>query len=37
MKGYRFRSSVTGRIVNEKYAKKHPKTTEKEKIRKAGK
>jgi len=37
MKGYRFRSSVTGRIVTEQYAKKHPKTTEKEKIRKAGK
>lgn len=26
---YRNRSSITGRFVTEKYAKKHPKTTEK--------
>lgn len=25
---YRNRSSITGRFVTEKYAKKHPKTTE---------
>lgn len=27
---YVFRSSVTGRMVTEKYAKCHPKTTERE-------
>jgi hypothetical protein len=37
MKGFRFRSSVTGRIVTERYAKKHPKTTEKQRVKKAGK
>jgi hypothetical protein len=28
-----YRSSKTGRIVTEKYAKSHPNTTEKEKVR----
>ena len=28
-----YRSSVTGRIVKENYAKSHPKTTEKERVR----
>ncbi len=28
-----YRSSVTGRIVKKTYADKHPKTTEKEKVR----
>lgn len=28
-----YRSSVTGRIVKEAYAKSHPKTTEKERVR----
>lgn len=27
-----YRSSETGRFVKESYAKKHPKTTEKEKV-----
>ena len=28
-----YRSSVTGRIVKKTYADKHPKTTEKERVR----
>jgi len=28
-----YRSSVTGRIVKENYAKTHPKTTEKERVK----
>ncbi len=28
-----YRSSETGRIVKEEYAKKHPNTTEKERVR----
>lgn len=32
-KKYRYRSSITGYFVTEKYAKKHPKTTEKEEIK----
>lgn len=28
-----YRSSVTGRIVKKTYADKHPKTTEKEKVK----
>lgn len=34
---YRYRSSITGRYVKEAYAKKHPKTTEKERVKAAGK
>lgn len=29
---YRYRSAITGRFVSEKYAKKHTKTTVKEKA-----
>jgi len=29
-----FRNSVNGRIVTEAYAKKHPRTTEKERVNK---
>lgn len=32
-KKYRYRSSITGYFVTEKYARKHPKTTEKELIK----
>jgi len=28
-----YRSSITGRIVKESYAKAHPRTTEKERIK----
>ena len=31
------RSSVTGKFVTVKYAKKHPRTTEVERIKKGGK
>jgi hypothetical protein len=36
-KGTRGRSSVTGKFVKKSYAKKHPKTTEIERIKKRGK
>lgn len=29
---YRYRSAKTGRMVTERYAKRHPKTTVREKI-----
>jgi len=28
-----YRSSVTGRFIPKRYAKKHPRTTEKERVR----
>jgi len=31
---YKYRSAITGRFVSEKYAKKHPKTTIREKYKK---
>jgi hypothetical protein len=31
---YIYRSSITGRVVTEKWAKKHPNTTEKERVTK---
>jgi hypothetical protein len=30
---YQYRSAKTGKIVSEKFAKKHPKTTYKKKVR----
>lgn len=30
---YRYRSAITGRFVSEKYAKRNPKTTVKEKAK----
>ena len=36
-KGTRGRSSVTGKFVKKSYAKKHPKTTEIERVKKRGK
>lgn len=34
---YRYRSAKTGYFVSEKYAKRHPKTTVREKVAKPGK
>jgi hypothetical protein len=36
-KGTRARSSVTGKFVKKSYAKKHPRTTEVERVKKPGK
>jgi hypothetical protein len=36
-KGTRARSSVTGKFVKKSYAKKHPRTTKVERVKKRGK
>ncbi len=30
---FRYRSSITGKFITQKFAEKHPKTTEKERIK----